>query len=260
MKNRYVALFVLLSVGAFSQPALADDPDEGVFGAYLPWISRIEFRLATASEGVSINNLPDQVRQVTEYNRGIPHTLPSPAKGSTMADSFGFGFSFSKLNWLEFSLDLVLHTNSYSGGRTTWNEIGFPSDDYLGYEFHGYSIDPGIKIVPYAIHTSDGFEFFQVYGKAGIQKHYFTLASGTDAWSAFTAQNSLPIDGYSYTVGAGFAVYIVYFEYLRSVSFGGYPKTSTDRYIVGLNVSIVNLKGCLANFIGCMSYIGAPKP
>ena len=253
MKNRSVLLAVLILAGAYSQPVLADS-DDGVSNGWIPrWISRLELRpiVAGVMSGVSVNNIPDSIRQTTSY-LGYPATLSANTKGLVVVYSFGLGFSLSGLNWLEFTMDFD-YVNSYTGGQTTWNQIGYPSDDFVGYVFHGFSLDPGIKIILSTMHDSEGVEFLQVYAKTGIKRHWFTLSSGTDAYNQFAAQNNMSIDGYSYTVGAGIAFYMYGMEYQHSVSFVGYPKIRTDSFIfmLDLNFFVFNQKWCFSAF-GCV--------
>jgi hypothetical protein len=255
-RNCFVVTFLLMVIC----PALAyaeqnaTDPNEPIDyhkpekdGAYpfLPWwISRLEFRLMSGSENLAISNLPDPIRQVTEYNRGIPHTLPSQTGGSlTGVGSFGFGISFADLNWLEFTLDFTFRDSNYTGGETTWSQIGFPSDDFLGYTYEGFSIDPALKIVPVS-YSLGGWEVVQAYFKIGLQKHFDTISSGTDAWNQFTAENRLSVNGYSHTIGFGFVFFIFNWEYQRAISYFNQPKMDERTYYFGLVFSAEAARWC----------------
>jgi len=257
MISRSAFAVILAFAGAYPSPVFSDqekanDPspsaqpvkkEEGAF-SWLPWwISKVEPRLLFGSVDLRLSNLPNSVRQVNEYNSTTQYLLPDQTGGSLKVVSWGLGFSFFDLNWLEFTLDVTQRTSNYTRGRSTWSEIGFPSDDYIGYVYRGVSLDPAIKIIPIT-YSVMGFEAIQAYFKVGLKKHFDTLSSGTDAWNKFTAQNNLNLNGYSHTIGFGFVFLMLNWEYQRSVSYSSYPRTVENTFLLGLTYSAVARKWC----------------
>ena len=228
-----------------NEPIDYHKPDKDGAYSWLPWwVSRLEFRLLWGTSNIGINNLPDQVRHVNEYNSITSYTLPDHTGGTIGAvTTLGLGFSLVDLNWLEFALDFSFRANNYTVGRSTRSEIGFLSDDYIGYNYGGFSIDPAIKIVPIS-YSLGGFEAFQAYFRIGLQKHFDTLSSGTDAWNQFTAQNRLEINGFSHIIGFGFDVLVFNWEYQRIVSYFSQPKMVESVHLFGVTFSTVAKRWC----------------
>ena len=246
MKSRSVSGILLALVSAYSFSAFANQDDQNslaptsstvqptnsTWDKITTWVSRLEVRyIVMGSTRMKVRNIPNSVSTATEYHGNSPIALPSQTSGVCSLNGFGTGFSVYGLNWLVLTQDFTTR-HSYNGGRTTWSEIGFSSDDYIGYAYNGRTIDFSFKVIPLSFSIA-GFELVQAYFKSGIQQHSGTLSSGSDAWNAFTPQNGLAINGYSYTFGAGFIVPFISVEYLHGISFARHLATHDNQRPTG---------------------------
>lgn len=165
------------------------------------WIKCQLPRLGILINKTQIKNIPENIRIVSEYNRETnTHKLPSNTGGTLYGYSIGIGIILA--DKVELAYDIV-YRESYSGGRTTWSEIGgFPSDDYIGYRYNGK--DKNLSAVV-RFSLEDIPKVF-AYFKAGIRFHDNKISSGSDAFGEFHTQNSMNISNRSYLLGVGFKV------------------------------------------------------
>ena len=130
-----------------------------------------------------ISNIPEEMRLVNEFNRpNNLHQLSAKTKGSVVGFGFGTGLTFFER--INLVYDLSFYINSYQGGRDTWSEIGFPSDDYLG-----YSLKSKLSDLSLALTVFKG-EGYYVFLNSGIRFFRCKFYSGSDAFNTFDVQNS----------------------------------------------------------------------
>ena len=220
-------------------------PVERIFPQFPKWISRIEFRFVGGSGMLHVRNVPEYVRNITDFDLHRPYQLSDQPSGSYRALTLGAGISFAKINWLELTHDISFRPSTYSGGRMTWNEMAFPPyDAYAGYEYRGLTTDLSLKVIPLSL-SFDASEYIQGYFKIGIRKHFGELSSGADAWSSFHRQNQLPLNEFAYTMGGGGILFSYFtFEYIRSTSFTDRPRVTDGTYLFGLIFSFVTPGWC----------------
>jgi hypothetical protein len=178
------------------------------------WIKFQLPRLGIFINKTRIKNIPENLRMVSEYNRQTNiHKLPSNTGGALHGYSIGIGIVLA--NKVELLYDIVKR-ESYSGGRSTWSEIGFPSDDYIGYRYNGKDKNLCVAVR----FSNEGEPEVFTYLKTGIRFHDNKISSGTDAFGEFHPQNSMNISNRSYLLGAGIKVSVDAIEWSFEFDYG----------------------------------------
>ncbi len=180
------------------------------------WMGRAEFKIGYAHGETRISGIPDQMRSVRGYHKSESYLLPSETEGGYGGLILGVGLAFRHLEWTGFNVDFSF-MDSFHKGRDTWSEIGFPSDDYIGYRYHSINFDVSAKLIPFSYTLSDiPWEVFQLYARVGFRTRIAWLNSGTDAWNEFEKQHDMSLFGESILLGVGVRVYVFEIEYLVS--------------------------------------------
>ena len=163
-------------------------------------------RLSLEFGHASLADLPASVRDVGEFSRrSNRHTLPINSGGTLGGGSIGAGVLIAQR--IELAYDFAVR-NSGGGGRTTWSEIGFPSDDYVGYKYEG--LDSTFS----AAYRIAG----NCFARSGIRVHHKTVSSGADAFGQFWPENSVDINRRSLVFGGGYRVW-TYDRFAMDLSF-----------------------------------------
>jgi hypothetical protein len=188
------------------------------------WIKLQLPRLGILINKTQMKNIRENIRIVSEYScETNTHKLPSNTGGTLYGYSIGIGIVLA--DKVELAYDIV-YRESYSGGRTTWSEIGFPSDDYIGYRYNGK--DKNLSAVV-RFSLEDVPKVF-AYFKTGIRFHDNKISSGADAFGKFHTQNSMDINNRSYLFGVGFKVSVDIIEWSLEFEYSNsFSKTSLVR-------------------------------
>lgn len=182
-----------------------------------------------------IKNVPDSIRTVHEYNReNNIHQLPKHTGGALQFYSIGVGVIL--LDRIELTYDLTSR-DSYMQGTTTWDQIGFPSDDYLGYRLHGK--DSNISLAYRFIRKPH----LIAYSKFGLNFNDYSLSSGSDAWNKFNPQHSVDLNYRSYAAGLGCKFSAIYYELGLEFDYAFkssvYDNISVQGFFISLQVNIL---------------------
>jgi len=171
-----IAVTALASKGARAERKKTEAPK-------MTKLMTFQFRLTPIhTEHVEIKDIPDDVRQVHAYRSEETTLLPKHTSGGANAIFTSFGIGLNALNRVELSADFVWRS-SFSGGNTTLNQVEFPTDNYVGYQYIGPSIMLGISgRVLYGLYLTTGYAF-----------NWTRLESGTDAFDEFHVQHSVNI-------------------------------------------------------------------
>jgi hypothetical protein len=146
-----------------------------------PWTTGFFGRIGFGHSFHWIRNIPDGMRTIPEYGYEIRKGyLPSKIQGRTFFGTLGFGYTFGQKVDLNCDFEYI---QSYSGGRSTWNEVSFPgADDYVGYRYNGFIVTPLVYFYPFR----DEVEESNLYLVGGVAINLNTkFSSGQDAWNSF---------------------------------------------------------------------------
>ena len=178
-----------------------------------PLIGRIEFKLGLGGARAHILSIPDGMRSVQAYHQTTSYLLPAKTEGEFGGFILGGGVAFRNMKWWGINLDLA-SADSFLRGRDTWSEIGFPSDDYIGYRYHGLNVDLSTKLIPiWHVLAHSDLENLQLYVRAGLRTRITWLESGTDAWNTFDEHHEMSLFGESLLFGFGLRLYMLELEY-----------------------------------------------
>lgn len=132
-------------------------------------------RLTVTFGYLAVREIPDETRRVQSFN-GIPVTLGRNTGGFVSAISLGAGLV------LPYRAELTGHVGAIAGGaggRHTWSEVGFPSDDFVGYTVRGWFVD-----------LTGGYRVLgPMYLRAGIRMGDIEINSGYDAFGSFRSEH-----------------------------------------------------------------------
>lgn len=182
---------IICVLGVLANSTHADPaPDEGTNDTSNSNTHRLKFRVHVGIESIHIRDVPEPTRHVTSY-LGSPVTLSQNTGGAAFLLSLGVGTAFWRR--LEFNVDFTYH-DSGGGGRTTWNEVGFASDDYVDYAYSGPSIDTSVVLRLYK-----GLEV--VFGS---RISWASLHGGVDAYSLFSEQTTTSFPRLQPLVGSAY--------------------------------------------------------
>ncbi len=192
-------------------------------------------RIGVKGSFASIGNIPEDMRRVSEYNRETKfHTLSSHGSGFVFGGTIGGGATI--LRKVELAIDWSFFINSYQAGRDTWSEIGFPSQDYLGYAYKGRTTDFSMTL-PFVRDAFEGRTIGECYVRGGARKEGFRFASGADAWNTFLPQHEIKQNHWAYLAGVGCRVgQIMDLELETSVPQGGSPHALQIGFVLRWNI------------------------